>query len=58
MTIVKWPERVKQEKATAVLLVDRIFFSLIWDPGNSTLFIKNERKGKKNLENFYVEAFG
>lgn len=41
MTLMKEPKRVKCEKATASLLVDRIFFPLMWNPGNS-LFKKEE----------------
>lgn len=44
VTITEWLERVKCEKVTASLLVDRIFFPLIGDPGNLALLKKKEGK--------------
>ena len=45
VTITECLERVKCEKVTASLLVDRIFFPLIGDPGNLALLKK--KKGKR-----------
>lgn len=52
MTIMKWPERVKCEKATTILLMG--FFPLNLGP-REFCFIKKE--GKEYLETFWMEAF-